>query len=1196
MMSLVSTQHVPDVSDVSLNSRSHFCSQLLACSCSLARNCLIACRDPPLSVKSVMSGPWANGPNADWKAEDIFKLNPVELDKLKLFVATKLECRYKSVDGGPFHWSYAEPVGGTTAFTEESAKEAITNCQKVLSEKPTKGSSESEESFKNKEDAWITKFARASSWSCVVNGCQLSWQSPNGPWNEGYIMSFLEKLQSGETQWDMTIDRKAGGVRVKETMDFTSINLIPMNASPIMALIASVVFHVVREGKCPPRLKEAFKSLKVTWLFTATIDEIINLSMKENMDQHLRKRHTEFDNLFQVKQWMDTMPRVAAAAGKLDPKKAIDVVKYALVMGDPLRPGEVPVWLKPLLKGGPPTIDVKIRAVCGTGVTKQWLTDNKVLIDHPEMKNYARVVARVRAVVGFTQWEELHKQVVQEMGRRGMGHKQCPLTSGLLLDPAILSAAAFSTKGEKENIPVWRSGENAAVIQSAMVEVARARLFDHGFHEERCKKALFANGLHWTAFARINGPPHYHLDMCLQKEFGPMASWQDSVQSLRKAVWNGEHDADLAKICSLLPSNIDAQPVQFHARLKELFAPIQQLVHVRATEAYRLHSTQQEREEAAKKEAEEEAKKQAATEKVDVDDVLGVREDGDVTDDLCPEADSAAKRKTCDQMNAMAKKKRDADLAQAVLLAAASILRSRVVVVDSMAAAKLYMESSTKEGYKVRICYTDFTQHPSLVSQGQYSKVLCVQPNAKFQQELAEKVLAMPMTPIIGSVLSRAGGVTLESFNEKLGSAYGRPRSMFVPVAMPPSFLKHIKSASRRALGPHIDVNERSGIEFSMRMVGARSTDMTSDGLQVDADDEVEEDMDEDDQNDGAGDADMVTPIEVMTKENMKKAFGRAALWMLGAMFQHTEKICEEGEFVDPRNLIQMTTDSGRKRTYRKSQVHPTTVLSALKSVLSTTSASLNPQDIFVQVCGGSPEGVVAAILLGFSKVLYVGNEKEQLWMKMPSDEDEKMYNIDYQDYPSPDMDFPDQGFLAAEAVKMLAPYIQNHVLDRPNSLKVAPPQDITVPPIKQYTFIAVTGRVILRTVMPASDADKKDTKTDSKSESKSQGKNVKQAASSSSSGNKDAKGPGKDGGPGSAAGKKPPVTPKAKGKKLTADEDVDEDFDEEDDAAILDDEDGIDNELAALDELESAAVPKKRGRPPKEGSASAKKKGKKAA
>ena len=134
-----------------------------------------------------------------------------------------------------------------------------------------------------------------------------------------------------------------------------------------------------------------------------------------------------------------------------------------------------------------------------------------------------------------------------------------------------------------------------------------------------------------------------------------------------------------------------------------------------------------------------------------------------------------------------------------MFLAVAAILRNRLIVVESVAAAKLYMESATKSGYKCRIAYTDFTQHHSLISKGVYSKVLCTQPTVKFQQECGNKIKALPMTSIIESC-----GVTLESFHEKLSKAYGRPRSMFVPVSMPPAFLKHIKSASRRSCGfPH---------------------------------------------------------------------------------------------------------------------------------------------------------------------------------------------------------------------------------------------------------------------------------------------------------------------------------------------------------------------------------------------------------
>ena len=73
-----------------------------------------------------------------------------------------------------------------------------------------------------------------------------------------------------------------------------------------------------------------------------------------------------------------------------------------------------------------------------------------------------------------------------------------------------------------------------------------------------------------------------------------------------------------------------------------------------------------------------------------------------------------------------------------------------------------------------------------------------------------------------------------------------------------------------------------------------------------------------------------------MTKEGMNKVFGREALFMLGAMFQHTSKICEEGQFLDPKSSIQLVKESGKTTSFRNSQVHPSIVYSALKSVLST--------------------------------------------------------------------------------------------------------------------------------------------------------------------------------------------------------------------------------------------------------------------
>ena len=212
------------------------------------------------------------------------------------------------------------------------------------------------------------------------------------------------------------------------------------------------------------------------------------------------------------------------------------------------------------------------------------------------MKTYQRVVARVRAVMGFSCWDMMHKKIWQEMGRRGLGHKVCPLTAALLLDPQFMSSVAFSTKAEKENIPMWRDGGKAIIIHEAIVEVARARLFDHGVVDQLVKKSLYASGARWAAFARLNGPPHFHLDATLQKEFGAPDSWTDSVKAVSKSLWTGEFDADVAKISSLLPSNLDGQAIQMQLRLKELCTPMQQFIHANQNEAQRLHQTHKEKE------------------------------------------------------------------------------------------------------------------------------------------------------------------------------------------------------------------------------------------------------------------------------------------------------------------------------------------------------------------------------------------------------------------------------------------------------------------------------------------------------------------------------------------------------------------------------------------------------------------------
>ena len=87
-----------------------------------------------------------------------------------------------------------------------------------------------------------------------------------------------------------------------------------------------------------------------------------------------------------------------------------------------------------------------------------------------------------------------------------------------------------------------------------------------------------------------------------------------------------------------------------------------------------------------------------------------------------------------------------------------------------------------------------------------------------------------------------------------------------------------------------------------------------------DEDDDKTESDDAQDVPEVADGTDTMGPLDTMTKEGMNKTFGREALFMLGAMFQHTSKICEEVQFLDPKSLIQLVMENGKKTSFRKRQ------------------------------------------------------------------------------------------------------------------------------------------------------------------------------------------------------------------------------------------------------------------------------------
>ena len=183
-------------------------------------------------------------------------------------------------------------------------------------------------------------------------------------------------------------------------------------------------------------------------------------------------------------------------------------------------------------------------------------------------------------------------------------------------------------------------------------------------------------------------------------------------------------------------------------------------------------------------------------------------------------------------------------------------------------------------------------------------------------------------------------------------------------------------------------------------------------------------------------------------------------------------------------------------------------------------------------------------------------------------------------------------------AIRALAQCYQNHInkADGLGMLRLVPPADLELPPLKIYTYIPVTQSIIVRQIADDSDLA-------SSHASKAKGKDKGNEKSKDS---KDGKGEGKNKDTSNEKSAKTPKAPevdvkgeakadvrKRKHDDIANEDDLEaaDDDDMDDDEEEVEEEDEVHDSLHKLEELEKAAMDKKSKR--KSGGGKAKAKGK---
>jgi len=197
-------------------------------------------------------------------------------------------------------------------------------------------------------------------------------------------------------------------------------------------------------------------------------------------------------------------------------------------------------------------------------------------------------------------------------------------------------------------------------------------------------------------------------------------------------------------------------------------------------------------------------------------------------------------------------------------------------------------------------------------------------------------------------------------------------------------------------------------------------------------------------------------------------------------MFAFSRTHHAKARFLRKSDYIMVQTSERAVATrYRKSQLDASVFLSAFQTALNASPMSLAPNETLVILNGGTPESIVAGLVAGYRQVIYISDGQQQYsMMGLPTAEEERSCNINYSRFQSVNAEDPMQGVLAAHMITKLTSAMRNHLqknIGSIGSLKLAPPSDARLPPLRVYEFWAVTGQIQCRTVDPEADLMKKE-------------------------------------------------------------------------------------------------------------------------